>query len=305
MKRKSCSPCDSLVSLFDDDELEVSEILFQIPCIIFQFENRNRLLVAWGVRKRRSAIDPDLYPSSVPSSSSPHLPGTCVVRLVTVMILKRRLSLPALPRLSTSPPANLMASLSALRRVFHLKRKKIYIRHLCDYFSCCPEEEKLLKMVEDLTHQKKLLKTEIENVERFYNPLKALNSELKAKKQQLNLDTVIAEARVESREQAHPQQPLPLLLHDSAPTSALVANPMDPRVIPGLNVSPEETLGPELVAPLDLNLSIALNADTTQLNRVAATQARKKRLQIYRVKKPKAPPHTNQFLKLSVSVTNV
>ncbi|RVX03262.1 hypothetical protein CK203_020000 [Vitis vinifera] len=160
-------------------------------------------------------------------------------------------------------------------------------------------------MVEDLTHQKKLLKTEIENVERFYNPLKALNSELKAKKQQLNLDTVIAEARVESREQAHPQQPLPLLLHDSAPTSALVANPMDPRVIPGLNVSPEETLGPELVAPLDLNLSIALNADTTQLNRVAATQARKKRLQIYRVKKPKAPPHTNQFLKLSVSVTNV
>ena len=78
MKRKSCSPCDSLVSLFDDDELEVSKILFEIPRIIFQSENRNRLLVAWGVRKRRSAIDPDLYPPSVPSSSSPHLPGTCV-----------------------------------------------------------------------------------------------------------------------------------------------------------------------------------------------------------------------------------
>ena len=130
MKRKSCSPCDSLVSLFDDDELEVSEILFQIPCIVFQFENRNRLLVAWGVRKRRSAIDPDLYPSSVPSSSLPHLPGTCVVRLVTVMILKRRLNLPALPRLSPSPPANLMASLSALRRVFHLKR---YLSQISDF----------------------------------------------------------------------------------------------------------------------------------------------------------------------------
>ena len=37
-------------------------------------------------------------------------------------------------------------------------------------------------------------------------------------------------------------------------------------------------IGPELVAPLDLNLSIALNADTTQLNRVIATQARKKSL---------------------------
>ena len=78
MKRKSCSPCDSLVSLFDDDELEVSKILFDIPRIIFQSENRNRLLDAWGVRKRRSAIDPDLYPPSVPSSSSPHLPRTCV-----------------------------------------------------------------------------------------------------------------------------------------------------------------------------------------------------------------------------------
>ena len=78
MKRKSCSPCDSLESFFDDNELEVSEILIQIPLIIFQAENRNRLLVPWGVRKRRSAIDPDLYPPSVPSSSSPHLPGTCV-----------------------------------------------------------------------------------------------------------------------------------------------------------------------------------------------------------------------------------
>ena len=97
----------------------------------------------------------------------------------------------------------------------------------------------------------------------------------------MNLDTAITEARVQSREQ------LPLLLHDSAPASALVANPMGPRVIPDLNVSPEETLGPELVAPLDLNLSIALNADTTQLNRAAAAQARKQRLQIYKVKKPK------------------
>ncbi|KAJ9674981.1 hypothetical protein PVL29_024096 [Vitis rotundifolia] len=77
MKRKSCSPCDSLMSYFDDDELEVFEILFQIPRIIFQFENHIRLLVAWGVRKRRSIVDPDLYLPSVPSSSSLHLPRTC------------------------------------------------------------------------------------------------------------------------------------------------------------------------------------------------------------------------------------
>ncbi|XP_034675293.1 uncharacterized protein LOC117906396 isoform X1 [Vitis riparia] len=271
MKRKSCSPCDSLVSLFNDDELEVSKILFDIPRIIFQSENRNRLLVAWGVRKRRSAIDPDLYPPSVPSSSSPHLPGSCVGPTCDDDDPQAKVepSSPATP-LSFFPSESDGKSKRSKKSVSSKKKK-----------------ENLLKMVEDLTHQKESLKTEIANVERFYNQLKALNSELKAKKQQLNLDTAITEARVESREQDHHQQPLPLLLHDSAPASALVANPMGPRVIPDLNVSPEETLGPELVASLDLNLSIALNADTTQLNRAAAAQARKKRLQIYKVKKPK------------------
>ncbi|XP_034674986.1 uncharacterized protein LOC117906138 [Vitis riparia] len=271
MKRKSCSPCDSLESFFDDNELEVSEILIQIPLIIFQAENRNRLLVPWGVRKRRSAIDPDLYQPSVPSSSSPHLPGTCVGPTCDDDDPQAKVepSSPATP-LSFSPSETDGKSKRSKKCVSSKKKK-----------------ENLLKMVEDLTHQKESLMTEIENVERFYKQLKALNSELKAKKQQLNLDTAIAEARVESREQDYHQQPLPLLLHDSAPASALVANPMGPRVIPDLNVSPEETLGPELVASLDLNLSIALNADTTQLNRAAAAQARKKRLQIYKVKKPK------------------
>ncbi|KAL6316525.1 hypothetical protein AAG906_018228 [Vitis piasezkii] len=244
MKRKSCSPCDSLVSLFDDDELEVSKILFDIPRIIFQSENRNRLLVAWGVRKRRSAIDPDLYPPSVPSSSSPHLPGSCVGPTCDDDDPQAKVepSSPATP-LSFSPSESDGKSKRSKKSVSSKKKK-----------------ENLLKMVEDLTHQKESLKTEIENVERFYNQLKALNSELKPK--------TTAEARVESREQDHHQQPLPLLLHDSVPASALVANPMGPRVIPDLNVSPEETLGPELVASLDLNLSIALNADTTQLNRL-------------------------------------
>ncbi|KAJ9674989.1 hypothetical protein PVL29_024102 [Vitis rotundifolia] len=251
MKRKSCSPCDSLESFFDDNELKVSEILIQIPLIIFQAENHNRLLVTWGVRKRRSAIDPDLYPPSVPSSSSPHLPGTCVGPTCNDDDPQAKVepSSPATP-LSFFPSESDGKS----------KRSKK---------SVSSKKENLLKMVEDLTHQKESLKMEIENVERFYNPLK------------LNLDTVIVEARVESREQAHPQQPLPLLLHDFAPTSALMANPMGSHVIPDLNVYSEKTLGLELVAPLDLNLIIALNADTTQLNRVAAAQTRKKRLQIY------------------------
>ncbi|KAJ9675048.1 hypothetical protein PVL29_024129 [Vitis rotundifolia] len=225
MKRKSCSPCDSRESFFDDNELEVSEILLQIPLIIFQAENRNRLLVVWGVRKRRSAIDPDLYPPSVPSSSSPHLPGTC-----------------AGPTCDDDDP-----------------QAKVEPSSPATPLSFFPSE----------------------------SDGKSKRSKKSVSSKKLNHDTVIIEARVESREQVYPQQPLPLLLHDSAPTSALVANPMGPRVIPDLNVYSEETLRPELVALLDLNLSIALNADTTQLKRAAAAQARKKRLQIYKVKKPK------------------
>ncbi|KAL6316502.1 hypothetical protein AAG906_018205 [Vitis piasezkii] len=197
MKRKSCSPCDSLVSLFDDDELEVSKILFEIPRIIFQSENRNRLLVAWGVRKRRSAIDPDLYPPSVPSSSSPHLPGSCVGPTCDDddPPAKVEPSSPATP-LSFSPSESDGKSKRSKKSVSSKKKKEI-----------------LLKMIKDLTHQKEFLKT---------------------------------------------------VTHQK-----------------------KETLGPELVAPLDLNLSIALNADTTQLKRAAAAQARKKRLQIYKVKKSK------------------
>ncbi|WJZ85591.1 hypothetical protein VitviT2T_005117 [Vitis vinifera] len=187
MKRKSCSPCDSL-----------------------------------GVRKKRSAIDPDLYLSFVLSSLSPHLLGTCV----------------GLTCDDDDPQAKVEPSSLATPHSFSLSESDGKSKHFKKSVSYKKKKEKFLKMVEDLTHQKELLKMEIENVEQFYNPLKTLNSEL----------------------------------------NALVANPMGPRVILDLNVSSKETLGPKLVAPLDLNLSIALNADTTQLNRVIATQARKKSL---------------------------
>lgn len=137
------------------------------------------------------------------------------------------------------------------------------------------------------------------------------------------------ESRLESREQAHSQPPppaLPLFFHPSAFGSEMcgqinglvtsVAGPgttnymgRGPLSIPDLNVSPEENLlGPEqnpAAAAPDLSLNIALKADNTQLKRIATAQARKRRLQIYRVKKAKGLPHTNRFLKMGVSATNM
>ncbi|KAJ9674988.1 hypothetical protein PVL29_024101 [Vitis rotundifolia] len=135
------------------------------------------------------------------------------------------------------------------------------------------KKEDLLKMVDSLTHQREFLKleSEIENVKLLCSTLKALNSESKARKQQLNLDTIIAEARMEGAEQVDLQQPLPLIFCHFTQTSALVPSTMGSDVvyiIPGLDLSPS----------LDLNLNIALNFDTTQLKRVTAAQARKKRL---------------------------
>lgn len=66
MKRKGFSPWDSLVSLFDDDELEVSETLLQVPRIIFESQNRNRFLFTWGVRRKRSVIRRSSSVASVP-----------------------------------------------------------------------------------------------------------------------------------------------------------------------------------------------------------------------------------------------
>ena len=67
MKRKSFSPRHSLVNLFDDDELEVSETLLQVPRIIFESQNRNRFLFTWGVRKKRSVIHSSLSMASAPT----------------------------------------------------------------------------------------------------------------------------------------------------------------------------------------------------------------------------------------------
>ncbi|KAJ9675046.1 hypothetical protein PVL29_024127 [Vitis rotundifolia] len=144
------------------------------------------------------------------------------------------------------------------------------------------KKEDLLKMVGSLTHQRELLKSEIQNVKLLCNTLKALNPELKTRKQHLSLDMTIVKARVESAEQVYLQQPLPLLRH-SGQTSALVPFTVGSDVVYPI-------LGPDLSPSLDLNVNIALNFDTTQLKRIAIAQDRKKRLQIYKVKKPKDGP---------------
>ena len=91
----------------------------------------------------------------------------------------------------------------------------------------------------------------------------------------------MAKAKAESGEQVHPQQPLPFLRrHSMLPSTSgsIVVFPF--VVMPHL----KENLEPNLI-PLQ---NIALYFDPTQSKKAVAAQARKKRTQIYRVKKPKA-----------------
>ena len=90
----------------------------------------------------------------------------------------------------------------------------------------------------------------------------------------------MAKAEAESGEEVHRQQPLPFLRRHLVPPSTSGSIVVFPFVVmPHL----KENLEPNLIPPQN----IALYFDPTQSKKAAAA-SRKKRTQIYRVKKPKA-----------------
>ncbi|XP_057470068.1 uncharacterized protein LOC130759030 isoform X2 [Actinidia eriantha] len=63
MKQSTSSTNCSLSTLFTDDEIEVSEILPNLPNLIFESEPRYRFSVKWGDKRRRSGIGLSPSPS--------------------------------------------------------------------------------------------------------------------------------------------------------------------------------------------------------------------------------------------------
>ncbi|KAL7261765.1 hypothetical protein ACSBR1_000221 [Camellia fascicularis] len=284
------STSSSLWSLFGEDEKEVAEILLNLPNLIFKSESRLRFASGWGVKRRRSAIDSNPPPLPRLRPSSPHLHRETDTERRPKKI-KTEASSPSTP-LSFSPSESDDKS-NHSRKKLSKKRKK----------------EEWLEITERLIQRRELLRGEIETVKSYYNKLKTLNLELKAKKQKLRFNksskigmesqriiqsTLVENAQIHCvvhhhhhhHHQQHQQQSYgshtsenfqypfghvsPLMSSGSRLGNV---NHMGPLGIPDLNVvaSVEETFGTDSSQPLDHNRAVTDD-------RAKAAEARKRRM---------------------------
>lgn len=305
MKQSSCSA--SLLANLTKDEIEVSEILLQLPHLISESESLPRFSFEWGAKRRRSALasNPSILRFRLTLSSSALRHGTCggggsvagpsceTEGGPPAVKVKAEASSPATP-LSFSP-----SSESDEKPKSHLKRK-VQVKR---------KREEWLEIIDGLTQRRDLLKGEVENVKRYHDKLKAFNLELKTRKQEFSLGLTMENPHLENNKsivkspapenQNHHQQRQ--LIMDQAvqrseigenfenlsskmsilPSSngvGMVNNNVGPLGIPDLNFSPDECVGMDSSQPFDLNLT------NKNLSRAMAAQARQRRIQIYRVK---------------------
>ncbi|KAK4276506.1 hypothetical protein QN277_014647 [Acacia crassicarpa] len=282
-------------------EILVSEILAQMPQLVFECEVRSSLPPAWGCRRRRSAIHLPYSPSHPlrlrlrlsKTPSPPHPATKDGVALTsdtdTLPVVKAKAS-PATP-LSFSPS-------ESDEKPVVLKKKQSRKRKRDDF----------LRTIEELTKSKQLLQGEIDNVKRYQDDLKAFNLKLKARLGELsvghqkenpsmNMGLQRVDAWVNSSSMAENQDPDQCHQHvrrsvcqmgescqtttslPSTSGSGMVANAnMGPFGIPDLNASPDDSIPVDSSQPFDLSIA---NRDVT---RFMAAQARQNRIMIKRVK---------------------
>ncbi|PON93895.1 hypothetical protein TorRG33x02_102850 [Trema orientale] len=293
---------------FSENEIEVAGILLQLPELILGHHLNLGRLPFWGSKRRRSALndndDTQNDNDNHQSSPAPPLPKAeeQPLTVTATPTPKVEASSPATP-LSFSPSES-DEKPKPLKRKVHLKRKR----------------EEWLEIINELTERRELLKREKETVSRYFDKLKAFNSELKARKDELitgikrktpNLENGQNLNLVRELDQLQPKvsssssptdssqvlhQP-PLITNQTVQvaetsqnihysgthmvtSSGFTNNAASPTGLPDLNlsVSAEESYVAEAYQPLDLAMA------NKNLSRIMATEARRRRLQIYRVK---------------------
>ncbi|XAR64198.1 hypothetical protein NMG60_11024449 [Bertholletia excelsa] len=265
----------SFSALFGDDEIEVSSILLHLPRLIFESEPLYRFQFGWGARRRRSAIDST---SSPPPRRRPTLPPpentTCRGEHET--------SSPATP-LFFLPSESSDDKSNRSRR-----KKRLFLLQ---------SREEWLEMVEGLVHRRELLRRELEAVKNYWNKLKTLNLELKAKRQELSFATTSSRLTISERLDYRISQPIHYMVHHEpsvavnrtdysetfqysqgqfplplSPGSGLATDcHMGPPCIPDLNVSAEEAFGVGSPQPFDLGRGFVDN-------KARAAEARRRRM---------------------------
>lgn len=283
---------------WSESEVETAEIL---AVLYHRFSLLSSVTYSWGCKKQRSAIqnNPSSYGGAAVVPPSSHAG-------------KAQASSPATPL--SFPATESDDKTKPFKNKVSLKRKR----------------EHYLNMIEDLTKNKDSINQEIENVKRHYEQLKEYNFKLKAKQKELsingpkgenkNLNLVINQPiqvsvnssnfTAENEEKMKQQIIMQIPNHDnhnfghvqfqcasssSNPTLQVASSSfgrnsnMGPLAIPDLNLSIEESVHVDTCQPLDEATSNNIDA-----SKVMAAQARQRRIQIFRLKKPVGNNNTKQ-----------
>ncbi|KAI8548943.1 hypothetical protein RHMOL_Rhmol07G0312800 [Rhododendron molle] len=268
-----------LPTLFGPKEIEVSQVLLDIPNLI-QREFPSQFHVIWGGKRKRSAID------SSPSQEEEK-------RLKEERESEKRPKV-KVEALSPTTPFSFSPSESDEKSKLSLKKP-----------SSRTTREERLEIIEELTQRRELLKGEIEAVKSYYNKLKAINLDLKAKKRELetckkfgielrefnrvenqdyyymlhrqpsNVDQTEYGSQTIENSQQHPYGQISPFLSSGSGSGEV--KEMGPLCIPDLNASASgETFGVGYSQPLDRSRGlVVVELDD---NKARASEARRRRM---------------------------
>ncbi|GMJ14880.1 hypothetical protein HRI_005157200 [Hibiscus trionum] len=168
-------------------EIEVANIMLELPQLIFQSEFCPRFSFTWGLKRKRSRISKEgvtvvfaaasppslkLSPSPPPPPSLPHIFVDNTVGATPIEKVTLPPSSPVTPLFfSPSESDEKSRPSKKISRVYTLKRKR----------------EQLVGMVADFTNSNEFLKKDIQISGRLLNQLRTENLELKSKKQKVFL----------------------------------------------------------------------------------------------------------------------
>ncbi|KAL5072185.1 hypothetical protein RYX36_023072 [Vicia faba] len=266
-------------SVWLESEIEAAEIIADLH---HTFPLFSHVPYSWGCRNKRSAIP------NKPSSNG---------AAATITVVPP-------PPPPSSNAVKLKASSPTTPHSFPTTESDDKPKHSQKRTSLKRKKEHYLNIIEDLTKTKNSITQEIENVKCSYEQLKLLNSKLKAKGKELDINGPKGEYKNPNLEINNPMK-LNDIIKNSVTTSnsttqnqeqkkqnMQMANHHVNNFGPGPTTSfgvasssslgrNSDNMGPSSIP--DLNLSFEANID---LSKVRAAQARQRRIQILRIKKP-------------------
>ncbi|XWS24490.1 hypothetical protein CRYUN_Cryun28dG0107100 [Craigia yunnanensis] len=160
------------------EEIEVANIMLELPHLIFESESGPRFSFTWGANKKRStASKQKVADTSLPALKlSPSPPPSLRSNIVGSTY---EAEAPMEKALTSSPATALSFSPSESEEKPLPSKKKTFVNSLKK------KKEELLGMMQDFTRRNELLKKVIEKKRLFLDQQKAENMKLKAKKRKL------------------------------------------------------------------------------------------------------------------------